>query len=301
MFGHCNSTPKIEGLLLPSSFSSRLVRNFERYGQLCLGIDPHASLLDDWGLEDSVDGLRTFSNRVLEAAIGRVGIIKPQVSFFERFGSKGFAVLEELATAANQTDMLVIMDAKRGDIGSTMDGYFDAWLSRTASFVCDALTISPYLGFDSLSNVMASALENGKGLFVLAATSNPEGKSLQKADINGVSIAADILNRLEDTNRVNLDPNGSLGNFGAVVGATLNFQSVGIGQIYEDKTMVTPLLAPGFGAQGASLNQCAELFGAASKRVIASVSRSVLAAGTTGIENAIESANDELAIGLTRG
>ncbi|MEY4320221.1 MAG: hypothetical protein RLZZ471_162 [Actinomycetota bacterium] len=286
---------------MPSSFSSRLVRNFERYGQLCLGIDPHASLLDDWGLEDSVDGLRTFSNRVLEAAIGRVGIIKPQVSFFERFGSKGFAVLEELATAANQTDMLVIMDAKRGDIGSTMDGYFDAWLSRTAPFVCDALTISPYLGFDSLSNVMASALENGKGLFVLAATSNPEGKSLQKADINGVSIAADILNRLEDTNRVNLDPNGSLGNFGAVVGATLNFQSVGIGQIYEDKTMVTPLLAPGFGAQGASLNQCAELFGAASKRVIASVSRSVLSAGATGIENAIESANNELAIGLTRG
>jgi orotidine-5'-phosphate decarboxylase len=286
---------------LPNSFSSRLVRNFERYGQLCLGIDPHASLLEDWGLDDSVDGLRTFSNRVLESAVGRVGVIKPQVSFFERFGAKGFAILEDLAQGASESDLLVIMDAKRGDIGSTMDGYFDAWLSRTAPFVCDALTVSPYLGFDSLTSVLAHALENGKGLFVLAATSNPEGKSLQKADINGISIAADILNRLEAVNRINLDPNGNVGNFGAVVGATLNFQSVGIGNIYNDETLVTPLLAPGFGAQGANLKQCAELFGVAAPRVIASVSRSVLSAGPNGIESAIEAAKSELEEGLTHG
>lgn len=286
---------------MPNSFSSRLVRNFERYGQLCLGIDPHASLLQDWGLDDSVDGLKTFSNRVLESAVGRVGVIKPQVSFFERFGAKGFAILEDLAQEASESDLLVIMDAKRGDIGSTMDGYFDAWLSRTAPFVCDALTVSPYLGFDSLTSVLAHALENGKGLFVLAATSNPEGKSLQKADINGISIAADILNRLEAVNRINLDPNGNIGNFGAVVGATLNFQSVGIGNIYNDESLVTPLLAPGFGAQGANLKQCAELFGVAAHRVIASVSRSVLSAGPNGIESAIEAAKSELEEGLTHG
>jgi orotidine-5'-phosphate decarboxylase len=290
---------KIEGLLLPNSFSSRLVRNFERYGQLCVGIDPHSALIEDWGFADSVDGLRAFSNKVLEASVGRVGIIKPQVSFFERFGSKGFAVLEELATAASQSDLLVIMDAKRGDIGTTMDGYFDAWLSRTAPFVCDALTVSPYLGFDSLSNVFANAIENGKGVFVLSATSNPEGKTLQRAQINGETIAADVLARLEQVNRVNLDPSGEMGNFGAVVGATLNFQSVGIGNIFIDDSLVTPILAPGFGAQGANLNQCEELFGAASSRVIASVSRSVLSAGSSGIVTAIESAKSELGAGLS--
>jgi orotidine-5'-phosphate decarboxylase len=208
-------------------------------------------------------------------------------------------VLEELATAASQSDLLVIMDAKRGDIGTTMDGYFDAWLSRTAPFVCDALTVSPYLGFDSLSNVFANAIENGKGVFVLSATSNPEGKTLQRAQVNGETIAADVLARLEQVNRVNLDPSGELGNFGAVVGATLNFQSVGIGNIYTDDSLVTPILAPGFGAQGANLNQCAELFGAASSRVIASVSRSVLSAGPSGILNAIDAAKAELGVGLS--
>jgi orotidine-5'-phosphate decarboxylase len=292
---------RIEGPLLPSSFSSRIVRNFERYGQLCVGIDPHAALLEDWGLGDTVEGLRTFSNHVLEASVGRVGIIKPQVSFFERFGAKGFAVLEDLAAAASSSDLLVIMDAKRGDIGTTMDGYFDAWLSRTAPFTCDALTVSPYLGFDSLSNVLANSIENGKGLFVLAATSNPEGKSLQKAETNGRTIAADILTRLEEVNRINLDPNGQIGNFGAVVGATLNFQSVGIGKIYDDASLVTPILAPGFGAQGAALNQCRDLFGAASPRVIASVSRSVLSSGANGIVNAIEAAKAELEEGLANG
>jgi orotidine-5'-phosphate decarboxylase len=286
---------------LPTSFSSRLRRNFDQYGQLCVGIDPHASLLDDWNLSDSADGLRTFAFTVLDAAVGRVGIIKPQVSFFERFGAKGFAVLEDLASAAAETDLQVIMDAKRGDIGSTMDGYFDAWLSRTAPFVCDALTVSPYLGFESLGNVFAAALENGKGLFVLAATSNPEGKTVQKALINERTLAADIMDRLERINRVNLDPSGVIGNFGAVVGATLNLQAAGLGSLYEDASATSPLLAPGFGAQGAELGDCAQLFGAAAPRVLASVSRSVLSAGPSGIANAIDTANQQLKVGLSNG
>ncbi len=284
---------------MPSSFSSRLSRNFERYGQLCVGIDPHAALLYDWGLGDNVDGLRTFAMKVLESSVGRVGVIKPQVSFFERFGAKGFAVLEELASAAAGTDLLVIMDAKRGDIGTTMDGYFDAWLSRSAPFVCDALTVSPYLGFDSLAQVFANSIENGKGVFVLAATSNPEGKTLQKAQIDGFSVAGDIMQRLEKVNRVNLDPNGKLGNFGAVVGATLNLQSVGLGHLYTDD-LLSPILAPGFGAQGAELSNCGELFGAAANRVLASVSRSVLSAGPNGLVSAIDAANLELMSGLNR-
>ncbi|MFM6977507.1 MAG: orotidine-5'-phosphate decarboxylase [Micrococcales bacterium] len=284
---------------MPTSFSSRLTRNFEKYGQLCVGIDPHSALIEEWGLSDGVEGLRTFAMKVLESSVDRVGIIKPQVSFFERFGSKGFAVLEELASAAADSDLLVIMDAKRGDIGSTMDGYFDAWLAKSAPFICDALTVSPYLGFDSLNDVFARAIENGKGVFVLAATSNPEGKSVQKAQIDGQSLAADVMSRLEKINRVNLDPNGRLGNFGAVVGATLNLQAFGLGHLYSDNAL-SPILAPGFGAQGAELANCGELFGVAANRVLASVSRSVLSAGSAGLSTAIEDAKDQLVSGLAR-
>ena len=282
---------------MPNSFSKKLEAAFSKHGQLCVGIDPHSALLGDWGMADDVEGLRKFAFTAFEAAVGNTGIIKPQVSFFERFGSKGFGVLEDLASAASQTDLVVIMDAKRGDIGSTMDGYSAAWLSRTAPFVCDALTLSPYLGFDSLLPTMSAALENGKGLFLLAATSNPEGKSLQRAQIDGNTVSANIMEKLEQTNRVNLGPGESIGSFGAVVGATLNLQAAGLGNLHGDAALVTPILAPGFGAQGADLSEMRELFGAAAPRVLASVSRSILKAGPKGVVAAIRDANERLLAG----
>ena len=187
---------------MPTSFGSRLNSTFSKYGQLCVGIDPHASLLADWGLSDDVAGLEKFANSVLDAAAGTVGIIKPQVSFFERHGSKGFAVLEELAQRASQTDLLVIMDAKRGDIGTTMDAYFDAWLGQNAPFISDALTVSPYLGFGSLKDTLSGAVERGKGVFVLAATSNPEGASVQRATIGESTLAKSMWDSLSEVNRV---------------------------------------------------------------------------------------------------
>ena len=286
---------------MPSSFGSRLQKGFDKYGQLCVGIDPHASLLEEWALEDTVEGLRSFSFAVLEAAVDRVAVIKPQVSFFERHGSKGFEVLEQLALRAAETDIQVIMDAKRGDIGSTMDGYFDAWLGKTAPFVCDALTVSPYLGFDSLQTVMSEALERGKGLFVLAATSNPEGKQVQRAKNGESSVAAEIYASLEAANRVSADANARVGSFGAVVGATLNLSAFGLASIQSDASQLTPLLAPGFGAQGAQLSDAGDLFGASANRVLASVSRSVLSAGALQIANAIDAAKAELAAGLNHG
>ena len=286
---------------MPTSFGSRLQKGFEKYGQLCVGIDPHAALLEEWALEDTVDGLRSFSFAVLEAAVGRVAVIKPQVSFFERHGSKGFEVLEQLASRASESDIQVIMDAKRGDIGSTMDGYFDAWLGKTAPFVCDALTVSPYLGFDSLQTVMSEALERGKGLFVLAATSNPEGKQVQRAKNGDISVASEIYSALESANRVSADANARVGSFGAVVGATLNLSAFGLASIQSDASQLTPLLAPGFGAQGAQLSDAGDLFGASADRVLASVSRSVLSAGAAQIANAIDAAKAELAAGLNHG
>ena len=285
---------------MPTSFGQRLAANFKKYGQLCVGIDPHAALLDAWGLSDDAVGLREFAMRALDAAVDSVGIVKPQVSFFERHGSAGFAVLEELATKARQSDVLVIMDAKRGDIGTTMDGYYEAWLSKTAPFACDALTVSPYLGFDSLGEVMSRCQEDGKGLFVLAATSNPEGRALQTARTPNGTLAGDIWSRLGAVNSVTGGPGGSLGDFGAVLGATLDLRALGItlGQASSTKN---PILAPGFGAQGAELRDAGRLFDGAQHQLIASVSRSVLAAGQSGMPKAIEVAKRDLAFGLGAG
>ncbi len=278
------------------SFGTRLTGTFASRGHLCVGIDPHAALMADWGLDDNPSGLREFGFRVLEAAADRVGIIKPQVSFFERHGSAGFAVLEELAQEAAKTDLLVIMDAKRGDIGSTMDGYFDAWLAESAPFVCDALTVSPYLGFDSLAGVMSRCQELGKGLFVLAATSNPEGKALQTARTQDGPLSADIWQRLTRVNAVTSASPGSLGSFGAVVGATLDLRAFGIE--LGGATSATPILAPGFGAQGAELADAGTLFSGGKHQLVASVSRSVLSAGAAGVAPAIERSAKELAHAL---
>lgn len=286
---------------MPTNFGVSLSAAFQKYGQLCVGIDPHAQLLADWGLDDNAAGLDKFSNLVLDAAVGNVGVIKPQVSFFERHGSAGFAILERLAEKAAGTDLVVIMDAKRGDIGSTMSAYFDAWLGNNAPFVCDALTVSPYLGFDSLSETMANCLERGKGLFVLSATSNPEGAKIQRATNSGQTIAAQIWESLNKTNKVTAAPNATLGSFGAVLGATLNLANFGLQSIQIESTAAaTPILAPGFGAQGAELTATRQLFGASADQVIHSVSRSVLQAGPSGLISAINSAKAELRAGLVQ-
>ena len=285
---------------MPSSFGIRLADAFVAHGQLCVGVDPHSALLEDWGLSDDVAGLESFSNTVIDEAAGRVGIIKPQVSFFERFGSKGFAVLEAVCERATQSGLLVIMDIKRGDIGSTMDGYFEAWLGQSAPFICDAVTVSPYLGFDSLKPFMAAATERGKGVFVLAATSNPEAAVLQQAMVTEESsVAASVWSGLESVNSITALPGQSIGNFGAVLGATLNLNRFGLGQVTTTaQPVATPILAPGFGAQGARLADAGRLFGVSAHQTIASVSRSVLQAGALGLDTAIDQAKQELAEGL---
>jgi orotidine-5'-phosphate decarboxylase len=285
-------------LPLPSSFGTRIEQAFAKYGQLCVGVDPHAQLLEEWGLPETVEGLKSFSLAVLEASIGRVGFIKPKVAFFEKFGAKGFAVLEQFAELAAAEDILVIMDAKRGDIGSTMTGYFDAWLGKEAPFICDALTVSPFLGVGSLAEVMSECLERGKGLFVLAATSNVEGKTVQRARVGDNTLSQDILRQLEDINSVSTSAGSLIGSFGAVVGATQNLSASGLSVIQTEAELTTPILAPGFGAQGAALADARDLFQAGASRVIASVSRSVLTSGAIGLTAAIDAAKLELLNGL---
>ncbi|MEW1637251.1 orotidine-5'-phosphate decarboxylase [Streptomyces sp. NPDC093801] len=251
-------------------FGARLRAAMDARGPLCVGIDPHAALLDSWGLADDIAGLERFSRTVVEALADSVAVFKPQAAFFERFGSRGVAVLERTVADARAAGTLVVMDAKRGDIGSTMAAYASAFLDPSSPLFSDALTVSPYLGYGSLKPAVDLARESGAGLFVLALTSNPEGAEVQRAvRADGRSIGATMLAHLAAEN-AGAEPMGS---FGAVVGATLGDLSS------FDLDINGPLLAPGIGAQGATAADLPAVFGAAVGNVVPNVSRGVLKHG----------------------
>jgi orotidine-5'-phosphate decarboxylase len=242
-------------------------------GPLCVGIDPHPALLSDWGLADDAAGLRRFSLTVLEAVGSLAAAVKPQVALYERHGSAGMAVLEEVLAAAAQAQVLTIADAKRGDIGSTMAAYADAWLRDGSSLAADSVTLSPYLGFESLRPALDLAADNGRGVFVLALTSNPEGASVQH--VGGAdSVARRII---EAAAAENSRYAGNLGSVGLVVGATVGSA---LTDLHLDLPAVRgPILAPGLGAQGATPADLRRTFGAAYPQVIGTSSRDILAAG----------------------
>jgi orotidine-5'-phosphate decarboxylase len=251
------------------------------HGPLCVGIDPHAALLADWGLPASAAGAREFGLRTVEAAAGRVGIVKPQAAFFEQYGSAGFAALEAVLEAARDAGLIVIADAKRGDIGSTMAGYARAWLEPGSPLEADALTVSPYLGPDSLEATAAFAKAHGKGLFALCATSNPEAPALQSGTVGDDTVARFVARRMSALDT----PEGySWGDLGLVVGATVGLDDLGLGQGF---VATAPILAPGFGAQGALPEDLERIFGDLAPFVIASESRSILSAGPDRIAEVI--------------
>ncbi|GGS03412.1 orotidine 5'-phosphate decarboxylase [Streptomyces aureoverticillatus] len=251
-------------------FGARLRHAMDARGPLCVGIDPHASLLAAWGLGDDIRGLETFTRTVVDALADQVAVFKPQSAFFERFGSRGIAVLERAVADLRAAGGLVVMDAKRGDIGSTMAAYAETFLHKDAPLFSDALTVSPYLGYGSLKPAVDLARENGAGLFVLALTSNPEGAEVQRAvREDGRSIGATMLGHLAAENA----GAAPMGSYGAVVGATLGDLST------FDLDINGPLLAPGIGAQGATPADLPRVFGAAVRNVVPNVSRGVLKAG----------------------
>ncbi len=282
-----------------TGFGERLHGAIEQRGRLCVGIDPHGALLDAWGLPRDARGVREFGLRVVDAAAGRVAVVKPQVAFFEVHGSAGFAALEDVMAAARQAGLIVLADAKRGDIGTTMDAYAAAWLTVGAPLEADAVTVSPFLGVGALRSTFELARDAGKGVFVLAATSNPEGAFIQQAVPQSVSIdedgehaaatvAADIVSEVSMFNR---SVGGPLGDFGLVIGATVDPAAYALPDVIDPPA---PILAPGFGAQGARLGQLASLFGAQAPYVLASASRSILRHGPDGLVPAIDEHNLEL-------
>lgn len=243
--------------------------------RLCVGIDPHAGLLADWSLPDSAAGARDFGLRVVEAAAGECGIVKPQAAFFERHGSRGLGALEDILAAAHAAGLSTILDIKRGDIGSTMAGYAEAYMNPASPLYAHAVTLSPYLGFGSLEPAFDCARRYGSGAFVLALTSNPDGARVQHArTTGGQAVAAEVIAGVQQVNAQLGAPR-----LGVVVGATTGSaaRDIGIDLAAGD----FPILAPGYGAQGAGVSELHEVFGPAfaDRRVIVNAGRTILSAG----------------------
>ena len=253
---------------MTESFSARLSAVTAERGRLCVGLDPHERLVADWGLSYDAAGVERMARETVAALGDQAAVFKPQSAFFEVFGPAGAAALQRVLADIAQAGALSILDVKRGDIGSTMAAYAHAYLSEDAPLVADAITVSPYLGFESLRPAIDLAHETGRGLFVLCRTSNPEGESVQFATASGRTIAQQVLDAARAENTAS-----GLDDMGLVIGAT--HEDAGV-----DLTGFTGwVLAPGIGAQGGTVEALAAIFGDAVGRVLPSVSRGVLRAG----------------------
>ena len=281
------------------SFGQRLHTTIEQRGRLCVGIDPHGFLLDAWGLPRTAAGLREFGLRVVDAASATIGIVKPQVAFFEVFGSAGFTALEDVLAAAREAGLLVIADAKRGDIGSSVDAYGEAWLTPDSPLEADAVTLAAYAGTGSLWGVFDFAERHGKGAFVLAATSNPESLLVQTARVAAgehgeLTVAGLVATEIDEWNRqqaIARDGDGetpALGSIGVVLGATKNLLDYGVDvHSLADGSPLMPVLAPGFGHQGALFDDIGSIYGPLAAGTIVSTSRSALSAGPSALADTL--------------
>ncbi|MHB8380241.1 MAG: orotidine-5'-phosphate decarboxylase [Acidimicrobiales bacterium] len=256
---------------MAETFGVRLQERLRDSGPLCVGVDPSTEVLTRWGRPDSVEGLEFCALAVLEAVTGVAAVIKPQVSFFERFGSAGFRVLERLIQEAHDAELLVVADAKRGDVDSTNEGYAQAWLRDDAPLAVDALTVHPYLGVAALRPLFDAAAASGRGVFVVAATSNPEGRTLQEARTFEEERVQEMVMRT--VAEVNHRDDG-LGSIGVVLGATRD------APLFDVSSLGGPFLVPGIGAQGAGVNEVGRLFERCEHgTVLVNVARAILFAG----------------------
>jgi orotidine-5'-phosphate decarboxylase len=252
------------------TFGQRLDAALDARGPLCVGIDPHSALLADWGLPDTADGLADFAETCVRAFADVAAVVKPQSAFFERFGSAGVAVLERTVRDCRAAGALVILDVKRGDIGTTMGAYADAYLRPSAPLAVDAITVSPYLGVGSLQPAFDLVAEGESGVFVLALTSNPEGSTVQRAaGPDGRTVAQLVVDEIGVRNQAATP----LGSVGVVVGATVGEANL------ELAGLNGPLLVPGIGAQGGTAEDVRRIFADVLAAVVPSVSREVLRHG----------------------
>lgn len=251
------------------TYSEKLSTLTAARGALCVGIDPHPQILGAWGLDDDVRGLETCARTMVEALGESVAVFKPQSAFYEVYGSAGIAVLEKVLDDIRQAGALSILDVKRGDIGSTMAGYARAYLSEESSLRADAITLAPYLGFESLRPAIDLAHQNGRGLYVLARTSNPEGGDVQLAVPQGhASVAQMVVDQAREEN----EGSGQYA-IGLVVGGTHDDPGCDVSAFNGS------VLVPGIGAQGGTIEGLRDIFGQATDRLLPSASRQVMRGG----------------------
>jgi orotidine-5'-phosphate decarboxylase len=266
---HTSNTPFQEN----ATFAQRYAFLRNRRGPFCLGLDPTPGLLKAWGLKDSIDDLRSFCLTTLEAASDQLTTIKPQSAYFERFGSKGIAVLEECMAAIRERHTLALLDVKRGDIGSTNQAYAQAYLGPESALKADAITVHPYLGFDALGPIMTHAVDSRTGIFVVVLSSNPEGETIQQARVTSdTTVVQSLCHAISAYNQSNC-PDG-VGPIGAVVGITAKTVSETVERL--ERSLI---LAPGLGAQGGEFAHVSKLFSKCKSRVLPISSRAVLSQG----------------------
>ena len=274
---------------MADSFATRLSERVDRHGPLCVGIDPSGAVVGQWERADDVEGLEYVARSTLEAAVDTAAAVKVQVAFFERFGSSGYRVLERVLSEAHGASLLVIADAKRGDVGSSSVGYAEAWLTDRSPLAVDAVTASPFLGVGSLAPLLSQAHQTGRAVFVLAATSNDEGRVVQGAITDdGVPVEVSVLRAVATLN----ERGGLAGAGGAVVGATRARPAFDLSQLGG------PLLVPGVGAQGATVERVERLLrGVPRGTFLVNVGRAILERGPVRRElrDAVRRWRDDLA------
>lgn len=227
-------------------FADTLIARARELGPLCLGIDPHPGRIPDLFGGDTPKGLATWGMALVDAAAGKVAAVKPQAGLFERLGPEGMAALQAVTRRARAAGLLVIMDAKRGDIGSTAEGYASAYLDPGAPFESDCVTVNPYMGLDTLEPFIARAEANGRGVAVLARTSNPGSADFQALDCAGEPLWARVTSSLSGLS-------GRLAGTSGWSGLMLVAGATGPEEAREIRRLAPRclLLVPGYGTQGA--------------------------------------------------
>lgn len=273
-----------------ASFADRLHAAVERAGNPCVvGLDPHLALLPDEfavardpaaSRSERARAIGDFLCGIVEVAGGRVPAVKPQSAFFEVFGADGVAEFERVVAASKDAGLLVVGDVKRGDIGSTAAAYAQAFLrgveGQDPRTLCDSITVNPYLGSDSVAPIIDECAATGGGMYVLVRTSNPSSAEFQALETGGEGVhlsdrVAEAVRRWGD----GLVGECGWSSVGAVVGATHPAELARLRELMPR----TPLLLPGYGAQGAGASDIVGGFKGGLHGALVNSSRGILFAG----------------------
>ena len=285
----------------PGHFADDLITQVRELGHpLCAGLDPHLDLIPPLFRRGSMSprdpetaaSVEAFLIAVIDRLAGRVAVVKPQIAFFEQLGWRGMQLLEKIVAKARGRGLLVLLDAKRGDIGSTADGYVRAYLASDAALPVDAITLNPYLGLDTLAPFATAAEKNGRGLFVLAKTSNPGSGDFQDQMLAGqgeqhMPLYEGVAQGLVPLAERLVGPETGWSSLGVVMGATYPEQTDGV----RRRLPKALFLVPGYGSQGGAARDAVRGFVAGPEGLeggIVNSSRAILFPGDGNTDDAAQ-------------